>query len=239
MLRVERLTRVFRGLVAVDAVSFGVGAGEIVAVIGPNGAGKTTLFSMIAGALKPTSGRIELDGTDVTGAAPERMAGMGLARTFQVVRPMRGLTVLENAMIGALGRGQSVEAARATALEALEQVGLKAKAGVSAKHLTLPDLKMLELARALSVEPRLLLLDEVMAGLRPLEADKVVAVLKGLRADGLTIVLIEHVMRVVMSLADRIVVLHHGERIAEGEPEAVTSDPEVIRSYLGSKASRA
>ena len=203
LLAVEGLTKWFGSVKAVRGIDFGVAKGEIVALVGPNGAGKTTCFNIVAGALRPSAGTVKLDGIDATGHPPEEMAARGLARTFQIMRPMAGMTVAENALIGPLARGLSMTDARAEAYRALEQVGLQDKAGTPAGLLTLPERKMLELARALSTAPRLLLLDEAMASLRPGEADRIVALLQRLRGEGLTILLIEHVMRVVMSLADR------------------------------------
>jgi branched-chain amino acid transport system ATP-binding protein len=236
MLQVRALTKVFRGLTAVTNVSFDVANNEIVAMIGPNGAGKTTCFNMISGALKPTAGSVTLGGEVITGLPPEHIAMKGLVRTFQIVRPMRTMTVLENAMIGAFARTADVDQALDIASRSITRVGLQNKACVLASSLTLPDRKMLELARAIAARPRLLLLDEVMAGLRTAECDRIVEIIRALKADGMTVVLIEHIMRVVMALADRVIVLHHGEKLAEGRPSEIGADPRVIESYLGKKA---
>ena len=235
-LQVQGLTKAFRGLVAVKDVSFDVKPNEIVALIGPNGAGKTTCFNVIAGALNPTSGSVKFEGREMIGRLPEQIAVDGVVRTFQIVRPMKGMTVLENAMIGAFAHTSRVADAADQALVALSKVGLQKKADLLADGLTLPDRKMLEMARAIAARPRLLLLDEVMAGLRPSESDGIVSVVKDLHAGGMTILLIEHVMRVVMALAQRVVVLHHGEKIAEGTPAEIGSNEAVIESYLGKKA---
>jgi branched-chain amino acid transport system ATP-binding protein len=236
MLQVRNLTKAFRGLVAVKDVSFEITANEIVALIGPNGAGKTTCFNIIAGALRPSSGSVALGGEVITGLAPEQVALKGLVRTFQIARPMRAMTVLENVMIGAFARTADVAQASEIAAEAVSSVGLSSKEGALAGSLTLPDRKMLELARAIAARPILLLLDEVMAGLRPFETDRIVEIIRALKASGVTVLLIEHVMRVVVALADRIVVLHHGEKLAEGLPSTIGANPRVIESYLGKKA---
>ena len=230
---VTGVSKRFRGLVAVDRASFEVAHGEIFAVIGPNGAGKTTLFSMIAGALKPDDGGIAFQGERIDGLRPDEICRRGIARTFQIVRPFPALTVEDNIMVGALLRASNPAQARATAHDVMRQLDLFDKRARVAKSLTLPDRKRLEVARALATAPQLLLLDEVMAGLRPTETDRIVAILRELNAQGLTILLIEHVMRAVMSLAQRIVVLNYGERIAEGRPEAVANDPRVMEADIG------
>ncbi len=236
MLQVRALTKAFRGLTAVRDVSFDVADNEIVALIGPNGAGKTTCFNMISGALRPTAGTVMLGDEIVVGLPPEQIAMKGLVRTFQIVRPMRTMTVLENAMIGAFARTADVSQAMDTAFRSIARVGLQNKAAALAGSLTLPDRKMLELARAIAAGPRLLLLDEVMAGLRAAESDRIVDIIRMLKAEGMTVLLIEHIMRVVMALADRVVVLHHGETLAEGKPSEIGADPKVIESYLGKRA---
>ena len=234
LLEVRGLTKVYSGLTAVGAVDFAVALGSITALIGPNGAGKTTCFNLIAGAARCTSGSVIFDGHDITGLSPEEACARGIARTFQIVRPLAGMSVLENVVVGALLRQPSVAAAERQAMVVLDCIGLGAKAHASASALSLPERKLLELAKALSTRPRLLMLDEVMAGLRPTEADGIAQVLRDLNADGLTILLIEHVMRVVMAVAQTIVVLHHGEKIAEGRPQQIANDPKVIACYFGS-----
>jgi branched-chain amino acid transport system ATP-binding protein len=237
LLVVDQVIKRFRGLTAVDGASFQVGAGEIFAVIGPNGAGKTTLFNLIAGVFAPDAGAISFEGTRIDGLAPDAICRLGIGRTFQLVRPFPALTVEDNALIGALLRRPGVEAARAHAHDVLRRLDLYDKRHQLASALTLPDRKRLEVARALATDPKLLLLDEVMAGLRPAETDRMVAILRTLnRESGITILLIEHVMRAVMALAARVLVLHHGAAIAEGTPETVVRDPAVIDSYLGAEA---
>jgi branched-chain amino acid transport system ATP-binding protein len=235
LLTVEAVTKRFRGLVAVDDVSFAVQPGDIFAVIGPNGAGKTTLFNMIAGVFASDDGRILFEGERIDGRRPDEIARRGIGRTFQIVRPFPTLTVEDNVIVGALLRAPDLDAARAHAHELLRRLDLYDRRARPAASLTLPDRKRLEVARALATRPRLLLLDEVMAGLRPTETDRMVAILRELNREGLTILLIEHVMRAVMALASRVLVLHHGAAIAEGTPEAVVREPAVIASYLGAE----
>ena len=237
LLSIDAISKHFRGLLAVDRVSFDVAPGEILAVIGPNGAGKTTLFNMIAGMLAPDDGTIRFDGERIDGLAPDAVCRRGVGRTFQIVRPFSALSVEDNVVVGALLRRHDVPSARRHAVAVLERLDLLDKRAQPAASLTLPDRKRLEVARALATEPKLLLLHEVMAGLRPTETDRMVAILSALnRESGLTIVLIEHVMRAVMALARRIVVLHHGAAIAQGPPETIVRDPAVIHSYLGAEA---
>jgi branched-chain amino acid transport system ATP-binding protein len=237
LLAVERVSKRFRGLLAVDGVSFAVAPGDILAVIGPNGAGKTTLFNMVAGMLAPDEGSITFAGERIAGLAPDAICRRGIGRTFQIVRPFPALSVEDNVVVGALLRHHDVASARRRAVAVLERLDLIDKRAQPASALTLPDRKRLEVARALATEPRLLLLDEVMAGLRPTETDRMVAILAGLnRESGLAIVLIEHVMRAVMALARRVLVLHHGAAIADGPPAAIVREPAVIQSYLGEEA---
>jgi branched-chain amino acid transport system ATP-binding protein len=234
MLEVEGIAKSFRGLRAVQDVSFAVPAGEIVGLIGPNGAGKTTIFNMVAGVYAADSGEISFLGKRIDGLRPDQVCAAGIGRTFQIVKPFAGLSVLDNVMVGAFLKERSSAGAASISVKILEKLGLGAKRGQPASSLTLPDRKRLEVARALATRPKLLLLDEVMAGLRPTECDQIVSVFRELnRAEGLTILLIEHVMRAVMALAGRIVVLHHGEVIARGTPDEVVRDKAVLECYLG------
>jgi branched-chain amino acid transport system ATP-binding protein len=234
ILRVERVSKSFRGLRAVKDASFDLTEGEVNALIGPNGAGKTTIFNLIAGVYAPDSGSIYFRSRKIDGLRPDEVCAAGVGRTFQIVKPFAGLSVLDNVIVGGLLRERSTANARALSRSILEQLGLGAKAHLPASSLTLPDRKRLEVARALATRPRLLLLDEVMAGLRPTECDQMVAVFREInRADGLTILLIEHVMRAVMALAGHIGVLHHGEVIARGTPAEVVRNPAVLECYLG------
>lgn len=237
LLEVQGVSKRFRGLLAVDKVSFEVPQGAIYAVIGPNGAGKTTLFNMIAGVFAPDGGTINFAGEQIDGLSPNQVCQRGIGRTFQIVRPFPALTVEENVIVGALMKRTEVSAARAHAHEVMRRIDLYDKRAQRASSMTLPDRKRLEVARALATDPKLLLLDEVMAGLRPTETDRMVDILKELNRDtGLTILLIEHVMRAVMALAQHIVVLHHGANIAEGAPADVVRDKAVIDSYLGAES---
>jgi branched-chain amino acid transport system ATP-binding protein len=237
LLNVDGVSKRFRGLVAVDRLNFEVPERGIFAVIGPNGAGKTTLFNMIAGVFAPDSGSITFAGERIDGLTSDRICRRGIGRTFQIVRPFLGLSVEDNVIVGALLHRRHVDAARAHAHEVLRRLDLYDKRVQLAAGLTLPDRKRLEVARALATDPKLLLLDEVMAGLRPTETDRIVAILQELnRESGLTILLIEHVMRAVMALAARILVLHHGAAIAQGTPGEVVRDRAVIDSYLGAEA---
>ncbi len=236
LLSLANVGKRFRGLVAVDGVSFEVPEGELFAVIGPNGAGKTTLFNMIAGAMTPDEGAIVFAGEPIGGLPPDAICRRGIARTFQLVRPFPALSVEDNVVIGALLHRRDVGAARERAQALLRRLDLFDRRRQLAATLTLPDRKRLEVARALATEPRLLLLDEVMAGLRPTETDRMVATMREINRDtGVTILLIEHVMRAVMALASRVMVLDHGTMIAAGTPAQVVRDPAVVQSYLGAE----
>jgi branched-chain amino acid transport system ATP-binding protein len=237
LLDIQGVSKRFRGLLAVDNVSCSVAPGSIFAVIGPNGAGKTTLFNVIAGTFAPSQGTITFDGARIDGLRPDEVCRRGVGRTFQLVRPFPALSVEDNVIIGAMLHRPDLVMARRRAHEVLWQLDLFDKRHQLASTLTLPDRKRLEVARALATDPKLLLLDEVMAGLRPAETDRMVVILTKLnRETGLTILLIEHVMRAVMALAGRVLVLHHGAAIAEGTPEAVVRDQAVVESYLGAEA---
>jgi branched-chain amino acid transport system ATP-binding protein len=237
ILQVEGVTKRFRGLLAVDNVTLSVEQGEIFAVIGPNGAGKTTLFNMIAGHFHADEGAITFDAARIETLPSDRICRLGIGRTFQIVKPFLGLTVEENVAVGALLRRHDMGSATEHARNVLRQLDLYDKRDMQASSLTLPDRKRLEVARALATDPKLLLLDEVMAGLRPTETNRMIEVFRRLnRETGLTIVLIEHVMQAVMALASRVLVLHHGATIAQGVPADVVRDPAVVKSYLGTEA---
>ena len=237
LLEVEDVAKSFRGLRAIDGVSFEIERHAITALIGPNGAGKTTLFNLIAGSFRPDRGQIRLNGRAIGGLPAHRVCAAGVARTFQLVKPFAGLSVLDNVIVGALHGERTVAGARARAHAVLDRLGLAEKTSLAAASLTLADRRRLEVARALATRPTLLLLDEMMAGLRPAEIDELVGVLRDLqRQEGITILLTEHVMRAVMALAGQIVVLHHGEVIARGEAAAIVRNPAVLDCYLGEDA---
>jgi branched-chain amino acid transport system ATP-binding protein len=233
LLAVEGLTKTFGGLRAVSELSFGVEPGSIIGLIGPNGAGKTTTFSLISGFERPTEGEIVFKGERITGLSPDRICVRGLTRTFQIMQSFPKLTALRNVMIGAYVRHGSVAVARRQALAILDQLGMRARADELARNLTLADLKRLEIAKALATSPELLLLDEVVSGLTPTEVDELVQLIRNIRDRGTTIVMIEHVMQAVMALSDVIIVLHHGEKIFQGVPQAAAKDPRVVEAYLG------
>jgi branched-chain amino acid transport system ATP-binding protein len=233
ILQAEELTKSFGGLAALRAVSFGVEEGEILGVIGPNGAGKTTLFNVVSGFFRPDRGRVVFAGESVGELRAPQRCRVGLVRTFQVVKPFGNLTVLQNVMVGSFLRTADPGLARERALEAMELVGLSGRRDTAAKSLTTSDRKRLEVARALATRPRLLLLDEVMAGLNPAELAHMLETLKRIRARGVTLLVIEHIMAAIMTISERILVLHHGEKIAEGAPRDVAADKRVVDAYLG------
>jgi branched-chain amino acid transport system ATP-binding protein len=233
ILELSGVTKRFGGLTAVSDVSFTVPAGELLGIIGPNGAGKTTLFNVISGYYRPEAGRIVFAGRDVTGLAPHQICRLGLTRTFQLVKPFGNLSVIDNVMIGALTRLPTVSSARLEAERVVEACGLASHAGSHARALPIGLRKRLEVARALATRPRLILLDEVMAGLNPTELGGMIELIRRLHGDGLTVIVIEHIMAAMMRLARRIVVLHHGETIAAGAPAEITQDRRVVDAYLG------
>ena len=233
LLEARGISKRFGGVQAVSALDLDVAEGEVVGMIGPNGAGKTTAFNLLSGFLAPDAGEIRFRGRSVVGWKPHAICALGLARTFQIVRPFPRLSVLDNVLVGALGRHARAETARARAREVVERLGLGAKAASPASGLTLAERKRVELARALATEPALLLLDEVMAGLNPTEIATLVELIREIHAAGVSILLIEHNMRAVMALSQRVVVLSFGERVAEGAPSDIARHPRVIEAYLG------
>jgi branched-chain amino acid transport system ATP-binding protein len=241
VLETRGLTRTFGGLTAVDDVSLSVGEGQVLGIIGPNGAGKSTFVNLVTGHIKPTAGQVLVDGADLTGARPWDVARARVARTFQIVKPFRGLTVRENVAIGAMygpGGRSSVSEASERADEVLARVGLADRADVAPGELSVADARRLELAKALAMRPRLLLLDEVMAGLRHSEIDPALELIRSLRDEGITVVAVEHVMRAILAVSDEVVVLHEGRELTRGRPEEVVEDERVIEAYLGQRFAR-
>jgi len=235
LLEISNLTKRFGGLVANDAVSMEVNQGEIVGLIGPNGAGKTTLFNCITGFYRPDGGSVRFEGRDITNLSADQICHAGIARTFQIVKVFKDMTVLENVMVGALCRTPSLEKARKEALRTLAFTGLAEKRDVLAGSLTIADKKRLELARALATRPKILMLDESIAGLNPMETREAVELLRRVNAQGITLIVVEHVMEAIMTISDRIVVLDYGRKIAEDVPEKIAVNEEVIRAYLGER----
>jgi branched-chain amino acid transport system ATP-binding protein len=233
ILDVQSVSKTFGGLRAVHEVSFDLNDGEILGIIGPNGAGKTTLFNMISGAIPADSGSVTFNGQRTENMKPHAIANLGLVRTFQVVKPFAGLTVHENVLVGAFLRRQDPAEAEAQAREMMEITGLTPYSDRSAQDLTLAIRKRLELARALATDPKVLLLDEVLAGLTPTEGAQMIEVVRSIRDRGISILIIEHVMTAIMALSDRIAVIHHGELLAIGEPAVIVKDPKVVEAYLG------
>jgi len=233
LLSAKNLTKSFGGLVAVNDVSFDIQPGETMGIIGPNGAGKSTLFSVLSGFLRPDKGQILFNGQSIVGVAPHRICKLGLARTFQIMQNFPSISTLENVMIGAFLRHQSISSVRKKAEETLDRVGLAEKCNILARDLTMLDQKRLEIAKVLATDPQLILADETMAGLTPVEINDAVNLIRRLRQENVTFILIEHVMEVIMSLSDNIMVIHHGNKIAEGSPIHVCKDKQVIDAYLG------
>ncbi|MHC1710939.1 MAG: ABC transporter ATP-binding protein [Solidesulfovibrio sp.] len=233
ILEITNLTKHFGGLTAVSSLDLHIAQGEILALIGPNGAGKSTVFNLVAGVYSPSEGSIRFKEKEIRGQKPWDLCRLGLARTFQIVKPFASKTVLYNVMVGAFLHTNSTHKAKEKAEEVLTTLELVHLRDKLAGNLTIADRKRLEIAKALATSPELLLLDEVMAGLRPTEVDDMIAIIKGLRDRGVTVFVIEHIMRAVMALSDRVAVIHFGQKIAEGSPEAVTKDENVIKAYLG------
>ena len=233
ILEVQHLTKDFGRLRAVDSLDLGIEEGEILGLIGPNGAGKSTVFNCVAGVYPPTRGHIYFRSEEISGRKPWDLCKYGMARTFQIVKPFASKSVLYNVMVGAFAITDKTNEAREKALWVLEFLNFEDRKDMRAGNLTIADRKRLEIARALATEPKLLLLDEVMAGLRPAEVDEMVAIIRRLRDQGVTIFVIEHIMRAIMALSDRIVVIQFGQKIAEGVPQQVAADENVIKAYLG------
>jgi len=233
LLEFRSIARHFGGLKAIDAVSFNVEEGETVGLIGPNGAGKTTLFAMASGFLPPTDGQIWFDGSRIDGKSAPEICRRGLVRTFQIVRPFGEMSVLDNVMVGCFMHHSDREEARAAAMAVLERFDMADRADQVAKTLTLAKRKRLEVAKVIATRPKLLMLDEVMAGLTRVEMQELIDLIRSLRDDGVTVVLVEHNMHAVMELSDRVVVIHHGRKICDAEPQVVANDPAVVEAYLG------
>ncbi len=236
ILRVEQLTKNFGSLMALNRVEMTLQRGEILGMIGPNGSGKTTLFNVISGIYKPASGEIRFEGQAIGNRKPHLICRLGIARTFQIVQPFAQMSVLENALIGAMyGRGIPMREGREKAMEVLHFVGLKDKVHLTPNEITTEDRRRLELARALATDPKVILLDEIMAGLTPTEVEEALNLLREVNTKGITIFMVEHIMKAVMAISHRIIVLNYGEKIAEGSPKEVADNPEVIKAYLGDR----
>ncbi|HEX6499180.1 MAG TPA: ABC transporter ATP-binding protein [Micromonosporaceae bacterium] len=239
ILAARKLSRQFGGLRAVADVDLDLYPGKLLGVIGPNGAGKSTLINLLTGHLRPTTGQVVIDGRDLTGARPWRIAHAGVARTFQIVKPFRGMTVLDNVVVaevfGPGGIGRRLGGARRAALEVLDRVGLADRADAAPAELSVADARRLELAKALALRPRVLLLDEVLAGLRPAEIEPALRLIDGLRADGLALLMVEHIVQAIAAISDEVLVLHHGEVLTRGPARQVLADERVVEAYLGTR----